>query len=79
MRIWNYNTEKKDPIPTDLYFKFALVGLVLGVALILIGISVQAVFKLVVKYWLWALGMLAAAFVIKRMFFKKKTKPGEVK
>lgn len=74
MRIYNYNQEKKDPIPTDLYFKFGLGGLVLGVIVISLGISLKFLFGLVFKYWLWVIGIFVVAFSLKKIFLRGKKK-----
>jgi len=72
MRFYNYNAEKKDNKPYEIYFKFGLFGLFLA-AIMIGGLKLLSfLFKIMLKYWIWVIVLIAAAFLIKYFFFRKR-------
>jgi cobalamin biosynthesis protein CobD/CbiB len=74
MQIYNYNKEKKDSHRADVYLKFGLFGAF--VALMFIGGAklLAWLLKFVVTHWIWVIVILAAAFLFRHFFLKRRGK-----
>jgi hypothetical protein len=74
MQIWNYNKEKKDTHRADVYLKFGLFGAF--VAFMFIGGAklLAWLLRFIVKHWIWVIVLLAAAFLIRHFFIRRRKK-----
>jgi hypothetical protein len=72
MRFHNYSLEKKDKTKSDVYIKAAIIGVVLGVIFIVSGMGLKMLILFLIKYWMWAIGIIMALLFIKDFLRKRK-------
>lgn len=72
MRYGNYAPEKKDPTQLKLMIIATGAGIVSGLILIAIGLTIKATLLFIIKYWIYLTVGIIALILIRR-FFKTRT------
>ena len=73
--FYNYNAEKKDPSFADIYFMAFVLAIVLVFILVAFFYGIKALIALVIKYYLWVLGLLALVAIGRHYWIKGKRRP----
>lgn len=74
MQIYDNSPEAPGKGNAELYFKFSLLGAFLAVILIGSGKLLIYLFGVIIKYWIWVIGILIGCFLIRHFLFNKKKK-----
>ncbi len=73
MRIHNYYKEKPGVKHGEFYLKVIILGCVLAFMLIF-GIKTFIwLVKLLIEYWIWAVGIIACAFLARHFIVKRRS------
>jgi len=74
MKFGNYNPEKKEKGSSQIYIKVIFFAMLLAFGLIGGGIALKFIIKLIIKYWVWCLGIIGSLLFVKNVLLKRKKK-----